>query len=89
MTSSQTRKVWPVIAAVLLCFPVGCHGDAPAAPDYDEHVQGYMIVDGVPGVSIAIIKEFRIASVDVYGVKDVTSQKRVTPQTLYQAASIS
>jgi CubicO group peptidase (beta-lactamase class C family) len=48
-----------------------------------------MNFDGVPGVSIAIINEFAVASVEVYGVKDVARQEPVTPQTLFQAASIS
>jgi CubicO group peptidase (beta-lactamase class C family) len=43
----------------------------------------------VPGVSIAVIKDFAIESVQAYGVADVETGAPVTPDTLFQAASIS
>ena len=44
---------------------------------------------GVPGVSVAVIKDFDIQWSRGYGVADVTSGATVTPDTLFQAASIS
>ena len=44
---------------------------------------------GVPGVSVAVIKDFEIQWSRGYGVADVTSGAQVTPDTLFQAASIS
>ena len=43
----------------------------------------------VPGVSIAIIKDFKIAATYAYGVADAESGAKVTPDTMFQAASIS
>ena len=43
----------------------------------------------VPGVSIAVIKDFAIHWSKGYGVADVTSGAPVTPETMFQAASIS
>ena len=43
----------------------------------------------VPGVSIAIIKDFKIAATFVYGVADVETGAPVTVETMFQAASIS
>jgi CubicO group peptidase (beta-lactamase class C family) len=43
----------------------------------------------VPGVSIAIIKDFKVAAAYVYGVADVETGAPVTPETMFQAASIS
>ena len=43
----------------------------------------------VPGVSIAVIKDFAIHWAKGYGVADVTSGAPVTPDTMFQAASIS
>ncbi|MGO9828985.1 MAG: serine hydrolase [Myxococcaceae bacterium] len=43
----------------------------------------------VPGVSIALILDGRIAWARGYGVLDVTSKTQVTPKTLFQAASLS
>ena len=44
---------------------------------------------GVPGVSIAVIKDFEIHWSRGYGVADVASGAKVVPDTLFQAASIS
>jgi CubicO group peptidase (beta-lactamase class C family) len=43
----------------------------------------------VPGVSIAVIKDFAIDYLEAYGVENTTTQTRVSTQTLFQAASIS
>ena len=43
----------------------------------------------VPGVSIAIIKDFKIAWTGAYGLADAETQMPVTADTLFQAASIS
>ena len=46
---------------------------------------------GVPSASIALIEGFKIKNLEVYGSKSKVSneQEPVTPQTLFQAASIS
>jgi CubicO group peptidase (beta-lactamase class C family) len=43
----------------------------------------------VPGVSIAVIKDFKLAWAKGYGVADVATNAPVTTETLFQAASIS
>ena len=43
----------------------------------------------VPGVSIAIIKDFKVAATHAYGVADIETGAPVTPETMFQAASIS
>ncbi len=44
---------------------------------------------GVPGVSIAVIKDFDIHWARGFGVADTASGTNVTPDTLFQAASVS
>jgi CubicO group peptidase (beta-lactamase class C family) len=44
---------------------------------------------GVPGVSIAVIHDFEVAWAKGYGVRDAEKGGVVTPETLFQAASIS
>ncbi|MBB2148131.1 serine hydrolase [Pedobacter gandavensis] len=44
---------------------------------------------GVPGLTIAVIKNSKISYVKSYGIMDKTSKQPVTDQTLFQAASIS
>jgi len=43
----------------------------------------------VPGVSIAVIQDSKVALAVAYGVADVETGKPVTPDTMFQAASIS
>jgi CubicO group peptidase (beta-lactamase class C family) len=43
----------------------------------------------VPGVSVAVIEDFEIAWSKGYGVRDASGSEPVTPETLFQAASIS
>ena len=44
---------------------------------------------GVPGVSIAVIKDFKIHWAKAYGSADVKTGDKVNTETLFQAASIS
>ena len=66
-----------------LCTPVVIEGDSTWT--IEERMKHY----GVPGMSIAIIDDFKIAWVKSYGVMDSTSSRPVTDSTLFQAASIS
>ena len=43
----------------------------------------------VPGASIAVIKDYQIHATKAYGLADVTTKSPVTPETMFQAASIS
>jgi CubicO group peptidase (beta-lactamase class C family) len=42
-----------------------------------------------PGVSIAVIKDFKVEWAKGYGVKDIETREPVTTETLFQAGSIS
>jgi CubicO group peptidase (beta-lactamase class C family) len=52
-------------------------------------VQPLMKEFNVPGVSIAVIKDFKVVATYTYGVADVETGAPVTPETMFQAASIS
>lgn len=43
----------------------------------------------VPGVSVAVINDFRVEWARAYGVKDAETKEPVTTETLFQAGSIS
>jgi CubicO group peptidase (beta-lactamase class C family) len=52
-------------------------------------VQELLTRFNVPGVSIAVIKDFKIEWAKAYGIADVETRTPVTTDTLFQAASIS
>ncbi len=52
-------------------------------------LQDRMKLYKVPGLSIAVIKDFKIEWARAYGVKDVEIHDPVTTETLFQAGSIS
>ena len=67
--------------------------EGPQAPNrqgLDPYpLEEVMRLAGVPGVSVAVIEDFRIHWARGYGIADVATGARVDPETLFQAASIS
>lgn len=75
----------PHRAAQRLLPPVRARGEAPIAHSVEERMRFY----DVPGVSIAIIYNGRIESLQAYGLADAELKVRVDTGTLFQAGSIS
>lgn len=81
-----------IIAALALRIPAQSPqtSSAPGGRVSDAAVvQALLKQHKVPGVSIAIIKDFKIAATYAYGVADAATGAPVTADTLFQAASIS
>ena len=86
-----------VIAAVIAVFTAVATvrlspGQAPTASSRVSDaalVRGLLKQFNVPGVSIAIIKDFKVAAAYAYGVADAETGAPVTTDTMFQAASIS
>jgi CubicO group peptidase (beta-lactamase class C family) len=81
------RYVVTVLASLLAFTLISAQ---PAARPLDASVvQELLNQFHVPGVSIAIIKDFKIAWAKAYGAADMETGTPVTTDTLFQAASIS
>jgi CubicO group peptidase (beta-lactamase class C family) len=95
MSKSSTRKnkrspLTLLLGQTHLINPVAQVTQPPAGRVSDsEVVHGLMKQYNVPGVSIAVFKNFRIVWSGAYGVADVETGAPVTTDTLFQAASIS
>jgi CubicO group peptidase (beta-lactamase class C family) len=77
-TQAQSPAPAPAQAPVFAPGPI-------AAADIDALRKQF----NVPGVSVAVINDFKIEWARGYGVMDATTNAPVTPDTLFQAASIS
>jgi CubicO group peptidase (beta-lactamase class C family) len=79
-----------VVAAAIALLGAQTPTQQPAGRVSDSSVvQALLKQFNVPGVSIAVIKDFKVAATYAYGVADVETGAPVTPETLFQAASIS
>jgi CubicO group peptidase (beta-lactamase class C family) len=52
-------------------------------------IEQLMKIYNIPGLSVAIIENFKIASTRAYGVTEAGGTTPVTPRTLFQAGSVS
>jgi CubicO group peptidase (beta-lactamase class C family) len=82
------RTIAVGIVYLLLFVSLTFSQTAPAPLDAGT-VQALLTQFKVPGVSIAVIKDFKIESAKAYGLADVENSTPVTTDTLFQAASIS
>ena len=60
-----------------------------AADPVDDIVNAELKRQGVPGASVAIVREGRIVKVEGYGLANAELSVRATPQTVYQIGSVS
>lgn len=60
-------------------------GEELATPTIQERMEHY----GVPGVSVVVIEKGQVDWARGYGLAEVDSERPVTPETLFQAASMS
>ncbi len=83
MPSSQQDDPAPLIARI----------EAAQTPDrsgYDRLTLGELMARlGVPGVSIAVVRDFKIHWAKAFGIADVATSAPVDTDTIFQAASIS
>ena len=82
--AQATAQSPDVFIAAIEGAQTGRDGELPALP-----LQALMQKLGVPGMSIAVIRDFDIHWSRGYGVADVSTGAKVQPDTLFQAASIS
>jgi CubicO group peptidase (beta-lactamase class C family) len=98
------RHLCPAVLLLALCSlaPVTAQGPAdsfiatiegPQSGREGELValslEAAMQKSGVPGLSVAVVRDFAIHWARGYGIADVVSGSRTAPDTLFQAASIS
>ena len=58
-------------------------------PQFDAFTEKSFTRSGVPGMAVAVVKDDTIIYLRCFGVKNITTQRPVTPHTRFQLASIS
>jgi len=64
-------------------------GVARAVAALPAQVEDIMARSGVPGMAIAVVHGGEVIFLDAYGVRDIRTGEAVTPDTVFQIASIS
>jgi len=80
------------LALILLCFLLpraAVQASIITQDDFDKRVAGLMEYAGIPGLSLALIKDGEVLKLGYYGVDNTETQEPVTGETLFQAASLS
>lgn len=87
--SERVRALLVAIVLPVALLPVCC-GSPPEPAVTTEPGVGWVVArSGVPGVSIAVIRDFAIDYLEVHGLRNATTQAPVSVETLFQAGSIS
>jgi CubicO group peptidase (beta-lactamase class C family) len=82
----------PQQAPVTVSTPAGTPAAADAAtlvPQFDAYAEKTFNQSGVPGMAVAIVKDDKVVYLRCFGVKNVTTNEPVGPDTRFQLASIS
>ena len=100
-----SRKMAALLAVGLLCLTAGALAAQDSPADYISLVEGVQVPSrqgldvltleevmerfGVPGMSVAVIRDFEVHWAKGYGTADMVTGAPVDTETLFQAASIS
>ncbi len=71
--------------------PAGTHAAdvATLVPQFDAYAEQTFNQSGVPGMAVAIVKDDKVLYLRTFGVKNITTNEPVGPDTRFQLASIS
>jgi len=93
----MSPRLVPLAAAAPVLAGLFASVASPPTPPSDPslsierriHLDALMRAHHVPGISVAVVREFRISWVKGYGVTEAGGHEPVTPATLFLAGSIS
>src|SRR5437762_490987 len=88
------RSLLPHLALLLavgFVFPAAAQdaGRKPQTDSLDQAIRAEMAKCGIPGLSLAVLQDGKIVRAQGYGVAEKDAQGPVTPDTLFQAGSVS
>jgi CubicO group peptidase (beta-lactamase class C family) len=86
---SRLLALLALLLAAGLAHPAAARPANPQSQALDQAIQAEMEKSAIPGLSLAILQDGKIVRAQGYGVAVKDAKARVTPDTLFQAGSVS
>ena len=85
------RRHFIVLSGASLLAPPAlvANADTKWARDFGDHIESHLTATNTPGMSVAAVKGGRIVFARGYGYADVEKARPVSPDTVFQIASVS
>ncbi len=86
---ASAQSVEPGITPASDVVAVAPDGIDAAVADLPDVIADIMTRSGVPGVAVAVVQQGETLFMEGYGIRKVGTAEQVTPQTVFQIASVS
>lgn len=83
------RHILKILIAIFLISVSPCAAQKDESARIDEYVKTEMRRQKIPGVSLAVLRNGKIAHLKSYGLANVEHQAPVKPETVFQSGSIA
>jgi CubicO group peptidase (beta-lactamase class C family) len=88
MTPTALRHLIGNIIGIFLLFVAPCAAQQDASVEIDRYIKAEMRQRQIPGISLAVVRDGKIAILKSYGLANVEHQVPVKPETVFQSGSI-
>lgn len=88
MVRSTRKNFLPLSFGLLLLLAVQCAAQSDLARRVDTFIRSEMQRQQIPGVSVAVVQQGKIALLKTYGFANLEHRIPVTPETVFQSGSI-
>jgi CubicO group peptidase (beta-lactamase class C family) len=76
-------------ALAVICAPEGWGRTVELTSELDRYIRAEMELNGLPGISAALVDSGQVIYLKAHGVRDIESGNRMTAETLVDLASVS
>jgi N-acyl-D-amino-acid deacylase len=87
--------LFALVAVALMVWPLFAGGqeqsktERAAIPKIDQALRGLMSKYGIPGATVAVMKDGKLVYASGYGYADKAAKEKAKPETLFRIASVS
>ena len=88
MATTHLRNLMVTLASMVLLFAAPCAAQQVFPARIDRFIKAEMRRQQIPGVSLAVVRNGKIALLKSYGLSNVEHEVPVKPETVFQSGSI-